>query len=128
VGGLRHTLLQHVCERRLAYLPRPDDSNHRVPSEHSAQHMQFSFALNHSFESTLKSRSPQPRFQGRESTPEYRRFLIIALGSLRETQGRYQRLRHWIPEEIVKQRTTLAEEIGRMITATIQKLGERGKR
>lgn len=65
---------------------------------------------------------------GRESTPEYRRFLIIARGSLRETQGRYRRLRHWLPEEIVQQRVALAEEINRMMTATIQKLGERGKR
>jgi len=65
---------------------------------------------------------------GRESTPEYRRFLIIARGSLRETQGRYRRLRHWLPEKIVQQRVALAEEINRMITATIQKLGERGKR
>ena len=34
-----------------------NDSNHRVPSEHSAQHTQFSFALNHGPESTLKIRS-----------------------------------------------------------------------
>lgn len=63
---------------------------------------------------------------GRESTPEYRRFLIIARGSLRETQGRYRRLRHWLPEEIVQQRVALAEEITRMVTATIQRLGNRG--
>ena len=30
---------------------------------------------------------------GRQSTVEYRRFSIIARGSLRETQGRYLRLR-----------------------------------
>ena len=31
---------------------------------------------------------------GRESSIEYRRFLIIARGSLRETMGRYKRLRY----------------------------------
>ena len=59
---------------------------------------------------------------GRESTVEYRRFLIIARGSLRETQGRYRRMRHWIPPEVVRQRVALAEEINRILTATINRL------
>jgi four helix bundle protein len=59
---------------------------------------------------------------GRESTIEYRRFLIIARGSLRETQGRYRRLRHWLPEEIVNDRIELAEEINRILSATINRL------
>lgn len=59
---------------------------------------------------------------GRESTVEYRRFLIIARGSLRETQGRYGRLRHWLPPAIVEKRVALAEEINRIITATIVRL------
>ncbi len=62
---------------------------------------------------------------GRQSTVEYRRFLIIARGSLRETQGRYQRLRHWLPAEIVQKRIALADEISRMLTATIVKLEAR---
>jgi four helix bundle protein len=62
---------------------------------------------------------------GRESTTEYRRFLIIARGSLRETMGRYRRLRHWIPQEIIIKRTDLAEEINRMLSSTIKSLGNK---
>jgi four helix bundle protein len=61
---------------------------------------------------------------GRESTKEYRRFLIIARGSLRETQGRYHRMRHWIPPEVIRERVSLAEEINRILTATINRLRE----
>lgn len=59
---------------------------------------------------------------GRASAIEFKRFLVIARGSLRETQGRYQRMRHWLPAEIVAARTEQAEEILRMITATIGSL------
>ena len=59
---------------------------------------------------------------GRESTVEYRRFLIIVRGSLRETQGRYGRLRHWIPTETVGHRVALAEEVNRILSATIKRL------
>jgi four helix bundle protein len=59
---------------------------------------------------------------GRDSTVEYRRFLIIARGSLRETQGRYGRLRHWLPLDIVAKRVALAEEISRILSATIVRL------
>ena len=62
---------------------------------------------------------------GRESTAEYRRFLIIARGSLRETQGRYRRMRHWIPPDVVRERVALAEEINRILTATINRLREK---
>jgi four helix bundle protein len=62
---------------------------------------------------------------GRESTVEYRRFLIIARGSLRETLGRYRRLRHWLPEELVEQRIALAEEINRMLSSTIKRLSNK---
>ena len=59
---------------------------------------------------------------GRESSTEYRRFLIIARGSLRETQGRYRRLRHWLPEGVVEERVALAEEINLILSATIKRL------
>jgi len=62
---------------------------------------------------------------GRQSTTEYRRFLIIARGSLRETQGRYKRLRHWLSEEVVNERVKLAEEINRILSATIKRLESR---
>jgi four helix bundle protein len=61
---------------------------------------------------------------GRQSKVEYRRFLIIARGSLRETQGRYRRMRHWIPHDVVNDRVALAEEISRILTATINRLCE----
>lgn len=64
---------------------------------------------------------------GRDSSVEYRRFLIIARGSLRETGGRYRRLRHWIPAEIVEERVQLADEINRMLSATINRLQGRKK-
>ncbi len=64
---------------------------------------------------------------GRQSTAEYRRFLIIARGSLRETRGRYRRLRHWIPSETVKERMALAEEINRMLSSAITSLEGRKK-
>ena len=62
---------------------------------------------------------------GRESSVEYRRFLGIARGSLRETRGRYRRMRHWIPPDVVQQRLALAEEIHKILTATINRLGQK---
>lgn len=36
---------------------------------------------------------------GRESRKEYKHYLVIARGSVRETSGRYQRLKHWIQKK-----------------------------
>jgi len=62
---------------------------------------------------------------GRESTTEYRRFLIIAKGSLRETLGRYKRLHAWLPEEVIKKRVALAEEINKMLSSAIKRLANK---
>jgi four helix bundle protein len=62
---------------------------------------------------------------GRESSKEYRRYLIIARGSARETRGRYRRLRRWIPADIVKARMELADEVISILNPTIESLGKR---
>jgi len=59
---------------------------------------------------------------GRGSRKEYTQFLIIARGSAQETLGRYQRFKHWIPQTLIDQRTTLCREIIAILTATIKKL------
>ena len=59
---------------------------------------------------------------GRLSRAEYVRFLDFARGSARETRGRYERLIHWLGEELVRQRIVLADEIIGILTATIERL------
>jgi four helix bundle protein len=49
---------------------------------------------------------------GRLSRAEYVRFLDFARGSARETRGRYLRMAHWLGEDLVRQRTTLASTDG----------------
>jgi len=62
---------------------------------------------------------------GRQSSREYRQFLIVARGSARETQGRYVRLSRWLGPEHVVPKVELCEEIVRIISATIRRLDSR---
>ena len=48
---------------------------------------------------------------GRLSRIEYVRFLDIARGSARETRGRYERMKHWFADDLIKQRIKLLDEI-----------------
>ncbi len=59
---------------------------------------------------------------GRGTKKEYCQFLIISRGSAQETAGRYRRLRHWLPEELVAKRIVLCDEIIGILTASILKL------
>ncbi len=59
---------------------------------------------------------------GRLSRKEYIRFLDFARGSARETYGRYKRMKHWLSENVVQQRTELLDEIIGILTATITTL------
>jgi four helix bundle protein len=60
---------------------------------------------------------------GRKSRKDYSHFLIISRGSATETRGRYEhRLRHWLPEEVIKARVSLCEEIIAILSASIRTL------
>jgi four helix bundle protein len=59
---------------------------------------------------------------GRGSRKEYVQFLLYARGSARETRGRYERMRRWLPAVDIDIRTRLCDEIIAIVTATVQRL------
>ena len=56
---------------------------------------------------------------GRQSRAEYVRFLDIARGSSRETRGRYERMHHWLSQQVIKARVELIDEIIGILTSSI---------
>lgn len=59
---------------------------------------------------------------GRLSRVEYVRFLDIARGSARETRGRYERMKHWLAQDVIEQRVKLLDEIIGILTSSIVRM------
>ena len=59
---------------------------------------------------------------GRWSRSEYAQFLVYSRGSAAETHGRYWRMRHWLPPDVVQQRRQLCDEIIGILTSTLKNL------
>jgi four helix bundle protein len=59
---------------------------------------------------------------GRQSRVEYIRFLDIARGSARRTRGRYERMKHWLAQDVIRERVKLLDEIIGILTSSIVRM------
>lgn len=59
---------------------------------------------------------------GRLSRVEYVRFLDIPWGYARETRGRYERMKHWLAQDVIEQRVEFLDEIIGILTSSIVRM------
>ena len=59
---------------------------------------------------------------GRWTTKEYCQYLVVSRGSTAETMGRYERMQHWLPADVVEDRVNRCNEILSILSTTITKL------